>query len=126
MTRHVATWPVRLGAGLILALLLADVFAPSVAQAGCGDHLRAVRVGAPQTEQPIPAAPAEPCNGPECSRGSEQPPLAPASAKVSLPDHEARLVEAPTHDGPGDPGWLRRRDSHRPARTSVSIFHPPR
>ena len=127
MKRHAATWPVRLGAGLILALLLADVLAPSVAQAGCGDHLRAVRVGASQTEpSETPAAPGEPCAGPNCSRTPEQPPLAPASAKASLPDLDARLSEPPTRDGFGEPRWLRRADSHRTARTSAAIFHPPR
>src|SRR4051812_24309421 len=104
MKRHAATCPVRLGAGLILALLLADVLAPSVAQAGCGDHLRAVRVGASRTEQPMPTAPGEPCNGPDCSRAPEQPPLAPASAKASLPDLDARMSEPPTQDGFGESG----------------------
>jgi hypothetical protein len=126
MKRHAATWPARLGAGLILALLLADVLAPSVAQAGCGDHLRAVRVGASRTEQPMPPAPGEPCNGPNCSRAPEQSPLAPASVKATLPDLDARLSESPTRDGFGESGWLRRADSHRPARTSAPIFHPPR
>jgi hypothetical protein len=127
MKRHAATWPVRLGAGLILALLLTDVLAPSVAQAGCGDHLRTVRAGESQAEStPLPPAPGEPCNGPNCSSAPERQPLAPASAKVSLPDHEACLREAPTHDGFGESGWLRRDNSHWPARTSASIFHPPR
>jgi hypothetical protein len=127
MKRLAATWPARLGAGLILALLLADVLSPSVAQAGCGDHLRAVRVGASQAEpSPTPAAPGEPCNGPNCSRAPEQLPLAPASVKVTLPDLEARLSEPPTHDGFGEAGWLRRSDSHPPVHSSASIFHPPR
>ena len=124
--RLAATWPARLGAGLILALLLADVLAPSVAQAGCGDHLRAVRVGAPQAEQPIPAAPGVPCTGPNCSGAPERQPLAPAATKVSLPDHDARLVEPPTHDGFGESDWRRWSDSHPLVRSSVSIFHPPR
>ena len=127
MKRLAATWPARLGAGLILALLLVDVLSPSVARAGCGDHLRAVRVGAPQAEpSPMPATPGEPCTGPNCSRAPEHLPLAPASVKVTLPDLDARLCEPPARDGSGEAGWLRRPDSHFPVRISVSIFHPPR
>jgi hypothetical protein len=127
MKRHAATWPARLGAGLILALLLVDVLSPSVAQAGCGDHLRTVRVGAPQAEPtPMPLAPGGPCTGPNCSRDPEHLPLAPAAVKVTLPDLDARLSEPPTHDGLGESDWLRRSDAHSPVRGSVSIFHPPR
>jgi hypothetical protein len=127
LKRLAATWPARLGTGLILALLLGDVLSPSAAHAGCGDHLRAVRVGAPQAEpSPLPAAPGEPCTGPNCSRAPQHPPLTPASVKVTLPDLEARLSEPPAGDGFGEPGWLRRSDPAAPIRSSASIFHPPR
>src|SRR5947208_17161813 len=99
MTRFAATGPVRLGAGLILALLLVDVLSPSVARAGCGDPLPTVRVAASQAEPtPMPPAPREPCTGPHSSRPPDQPPLAPASVTVTLPDLQPRRVDARAHD----------------------------
>src|SRR5262249_9567491 len=104
MKRLAATWPFRLGAGRILALLLVDVLSPSAAQAGCGDHLKAVRVGAPQTEPvSLPTTPGEPCTGPNCSGAPEQSPLVPASVKVILPDLKARLSDQPIGPGSGEP-----------------------
>lgn len=125
MIRFAASRPSRLGTGLILALLLGGFAPAQTARAGCGDHLLAHRVDAPDSDSSTPTAPPPPCNGPSCSR-PEQMPLTTSSVKVALPEVEACLSEPSSEAGLGRSGWLRADAPACPTHDPDPVFHPPR
>lgn len=121
-------------AGSAAAALLAGVlFAPTPAQAGCGDYVHiAARTAAPAAERPaVPQpgpAPADspiPCNGPHCSQG-RLPPPAPPVATPALADQWAYATGEVVP--PSDAAAAGRRDEPpaRPRHQPRSIYHPPR
>jgi hypothetical protein len=124
MTRFVASSPVRLGVGLILALLVGDVLSPSQARAGCGNHLVVVLDEGGTGDSPLPFPPG-PCTGPNCSR-SEELPLAPAAANPTLTRLKASLPELPDDARPVLAGWLRTSETDRSVHAATPPFHPPR
>lgn len=123
MKRRAASWMVRVGAGLVLALLLGDFASPSAARADCGDHQTARRVGAGPTK-PLPSPLPPTCTGPSCSRPRNEP-FAPAPTKIASPDPAALSTEA-APDRPAGRRWPRGGERPLPARNDSSIFHPPR
>jgi hypothetical protein len=116
------------------AIVAAVAFAPSRAQATCGDYVhigpppQAADVGSPGETTPTPDAPRQPCHGPGCS-GHPGPPTVPLSAPVSF-ESQAKQWAARVHgegDSGGPPGRsLADPSDCSPVHMSRSIFHPPR
>lgn len=136
--RWVGSW-----VGVLGALLAGAGFAPSAAQASCGDyvlvgkhtpeattnHSLPARHGAlPTTPQPLshPTGGRMPCSGPECSGGPAVPPLAPAP---DAPQGSEQWGDCGTFS-PGTPllsfAYLTESDSLRPVHRPSALYHPPR
>lgn len=129
-------WLGRL-AGVVLALVAGLSLLPSRARASCGDYLRPMPPAAAHQAQDadpqprphdLPASPdhKQPCSGPNCSRGSNGLPFAPAPS-VSRTAEQWGAMESPP-DGPAAdakfhaPGRLCCDPIHR----CFPLEHPPR
>jgi hypothetical protein len=115
---------VLVGTVVLLGLLLG----PSIARAGCGDHVRFRQPADPgaTAEKPIAPPAPKPCHGPHCSGGGEQP-LAPLPAPA--PTGEERWGQPAAVDAfaePAEPGRISEIDSPHPIRRMTDVFHPPR
>jgi hypothetical protein len=118
------------------ALLLVAVvcLSPERAAAGCGDHVTILNDSAkpdqhatPGTSE-VPANPARPCEGPNCSGVPNRhvPPLAPVTPVGPQAKEVVQCLGAVGADD--DPRGAFDRDpaSPRPVRRPSSVFHPPR
>jgi hypothetical protein len=116
---------------MAVSLLLGGALSPSVARAGCGDHVllpgqapaqAAVPTG-PVSPLPGPAAP---CTGPNCSRPLPLP-LAPVAPVEQAVEPWACLPPALAGSrGPGPSALALDRASDLPPPLSGRLFRPPR
>jgi len=121
-----------LGAGTLLALLVAAAVAPGSARAACGDHAQFRPPGGAEPAQPpakpgIPASPAIPCHGPNCSGGDPTTPPMPLPSPA--PTGEERWGEPLLPEAAPAAGLAERltcSPSRRPIRRAAAVFHPPR
>jgi hypothetical protein len=137
MVRLAATYWLRTLAGVLLALLVADVLAPARATASCGDYVMVQGYSGHNTPHSRPAAkpgrsvpdpePVEaPCRGPNCS-GSPAPLSLPIS--TTTPDRHDQLdglfavATPPRFDSHALP---QEEESCRLIHHVAPIFHPPR
>src|SRR5579884_2341767 len=118
--------------GVIIISLAGVLFAPSTAQAGCGEHV--VVSLPPEKKLPIsapslPEAPAKkqvPCSGPHCTRSPFVPTPAPAvPVTMSGPD-AAQLLEPLLLPASRSTTFLGEDSCEHPQFSSSGIYHPPR
>lgn len=113
---------------VVAALLLATgvASASGSAQAGCGDYLTID--GKPHAQRHLPAAPARPCDGPNCS-ALPTPTPAPMTSPVPGPTGvkaTAAELDFDGGDAPPDLGFRRPTSDGTSVHIPRSVFHPPR
>jgi hypothetical protein len=124
---------IRLATGVIFGFLLTGIVAPSPAWASCGDYAQRGAKSAhdlkmSQTDHSRPMIPEErkiPCNGPNCSRGSEIPVVPDSPVPVNPTDWAMGLSAFTLMSQP--PARISFVDgSARPVPFLFSVYHPPR
>jgi hypothetical protein len=107
---------------------------PDRAAASCGDYVHILAPGqtAPDAkgvspDRPAKSAPACPCRGPECSKGSYPPALpgAPAPAPTGQSQLDA-VLHADAQPDAGAGSLIGTESLFLPAPFPSSVFHPPR